>query len=152
MTDLGETLATDAAQEIVRALAAGVVEAVKRIPNLWHRSGGRREELIRAEVERSAATLAAAGDDLPAVRARQEGAWEARLRDLLDEHPEVELDLRGILEESRRQAVQEPAAVQNVTASAPGATAQGAMFGNVISYHVAPPTAESTRPHVNGEQ
>ena len=32
MTNLGDTLVTEAAQQIVRALVSGLVEVVKRIP------------------------------------------------------------------------------------------------------------------------
>lgn len=134
MTDFVDTLASDAAQEIVKVLVGGLVEAVKKVPSLWRRVGARKEELIDAEIQRSSLALQNAGDDLPAVLARQEGAWEGRLRDLLAEHPEVVEELQGMLQEIRRQASQLPQAVQNITASAPGATAQGAMFGNVINY------------------
>lgn len=133
MTDFADTLASDAAQEIVRVLVGGLVEAVKKVPSLWRRVGARKEELIAAEIQRSSLALQNAGDDLPAALARQEGAWEGRLRDLLAEHPEAMEELQGMLQEIRRQASQLPQAVQNITASAPGATAQAAMFGNVIN-------------------
>jgi hypothetical protein len=134
MTDFGDTLASDAAQEIVKILAGGLAEAVKKIASLWRRAGARKQELIEAEVQRSSAALLYAGADLAAARARQEGAWEGRLRDLLAEHPEVAKELRDMLEEIRRQTSRLPQAVQTITASAPGATAQGAMFGDVINH------------------
>jgi hypothetical protein len=147
MTDFGDTLASDAAQEIVKVLAGGLAEAVKKIASLWRRTGARKQELIEAEVERSSAALRYAGADLPAAWARQEGAWEGRLRDLLAEHPEVAEELRDMLEEIRRQALRLPQAVQNVTASATGATAQGAMFGDVINYGGVPrPVAPKVLP------
>ena len=147
MTDFGDALASNAAQEIVKVLAGGLAEAVKKIASLWRRAGARKQELIEAEVQRSSAALRYAGADLPAARARQEGAWEGRLRDLLAEHPEVAEELRDMLEEIRRQASRLPQAVQNITASAPGATAQGAMFGDVINHGDAPrPAAQKVLP------
>jgi hypothetical protein len=103
MTDIGDALASDAAQQIVQALVAGMIEAVKRIPRLWRRSGPSKEEQIEAEIKRTVALLRDP-ENLPAVVSRQEGAWEARLRDLLDEYPETTTELRQILDEIRNQA------------------------------------------------
>ncbi len=152
MTDFGDTLASDAAQEIVKVLVGGLVAAMKKIPTLWRRAGSRKQELIEAEVQRSSAALQDAGDDPPAVLVRQEGAWEGRLRDLLAEDPQAADELRGMLEEIRRQASQLPQAVQNITASAPGATAQGAMFGDVINYGDAPRPATPKVPPGTGSR
>jgi hypothetical protein len=131
--DLGDTLVSDAAQEIVRALVAGFVEVAKKLPRLWRRAGSSKQELITGEIDRSTAMRRSAGDNLPAVQARQESVWEARLGDLLAEYPDAAAELRDILEEIRRHAGQ-PQAQQNITATATGAVAQGAMFGNVINY------------------
>jgi hypothetical protein len=150
MTDLGDTLASDAAQEIVKALVAGLVEVVKKVPGLWRRRGEGKEELIRAEVERSSLALQEAGDNLPAAQARQEGVWEGRLRDLLVEDPDAVTQVRALLEEIRHQVSHAPRAVQNITASAPDASAQGAMFGNVINYGDAPRSAVSKAPPGTG--
>jgi hypothetical protein len=146
MMDLGDTLASDAAQEIVKALVGGLVEVVRKIPSLWRRAGEHREDLIKAEVERSSLALQDAGDDLPAVQARQEGVWEGRLRDLLAQDPDAAAEVRGLLEELERRSSRMPQAVQNITASASGATAQGAMFGQIINY------SESTRPDAQTER
>lgn len=151
--DLGEMLASDAAQEIVKAIAGGLVEVVKRIPSLWHRAGGRRELLIKEEIERSARALEGAADDLPVVMARQEGAWDGRLRDLLAEYPDAVVDVRRMLEEIRHLSSHLPQAVQSITATAPGAIAGGAMFGNVYIHEDLPevdvPIARS-RPECSG--
>jgi hypothetical protein len=136
--DLGDTLASDAAQEIVKALVAGLVEIVKKIPDLWRRFGERKKAMIRAEIERSSLVLRDSAAGLPATRARQEGIWEERLRALLAEEPEAAAELRALLEEIRYHVSQMPQPVQNITASASGATAQGVMFGNVINYSSLP--------------
>lgn len=134
MMDLGDTLASAAAQEIVKALVGGLAEVVKKIPALWRRFGEHKSDVIRAEIERSSLALRDAADDLPAARTRQEGIWEGRLRDLLAEDPEAAAEVQALLEEVRQQTSQAPPVVQNITASAPRATAQGVMFGNVINY------------------
>ena len=132
--DLGDTLISDAAQAIVKSLIGGIVEVAKKLPRLWRRAGGSSQELIEDEIDRSATALQGAGDALPTVKARLEGVWEARLRDLLAEYPDAAIELRALLEELRSQAGRHPHAQQNITATAPGAVAQGAMFGNVINY------------------
>jgi hypothetical protein len=139
MTDLADQLAVEAAQQIVTALVSGLIDLAKKVPSLWGggRGGKEKQDVIGAEVERSRAALLAAGDDLPLARARQEGLWEGRLRDLLAEDPGAAAGLRDLLAEIRRQERPGPAVVQDVTASAPGAIAQGAVFGNVINYGAA---------------
>lgn len=133
MTDLGDTLASDVAQEIVRALVAGLVEVAKKVPTMWRRSGRRKQDMIRVEIRESAGALQAAGADLAAAQVRQAGVWEGRLRDLLAETPEAAEELQSLRDEIRRILQQVPYVVQNVTASA-GGMAQGAIFGNVINY------------------
>lgn len=151
--DLGDTLASDAAQEIVKALVAGLVEVVKKVPDLWRRFGEPKKALIRAEIERSSLALRDSAAGLPAAQARQEGIWEERLRALLAEEPEVATELRALLEEIRYHVSQMPQSVQNITASAYGATAQGAMFGNVINYSGLPGSEVSPAepPETTGE-
>ncbi len=140
--DLGDTLASDAAQEIVKALMAELIEIMKKIPRLWHRGGGAKEEFIEAEMYRSAAALKASGANLPVVQARQEGVWEGRLRELLAEDPGAEAGLQAIVADIRRQDARGLHIVQSINASAQGASAQGAMFGNIIN-HGGPTQASS---------
>jgi hypothetical protein len=138
MVDFGDTLATEAAKQIVMVLAAGLIGAVKKISRLWERAGSRKQKLIEHELQRSALALRDAGDDPPAARDRQEGAWEARLRDLLAEHPEVAADLRDTLEVLRHQAEQLPQATVQQNITAVHGNAMGALHGNVIYHHDAP--------------
>ena len=133
MSGLSDTLASDAAQEIVKALVAGMTEAVGKVPSLWRRSGRRKEELIEAEIQQAALALQDP-EDLPATVSRQEGAWEGRLRDLLAESPEATAELRDMLEALRSRMLPAARLTQHVTAHT-GGTAAGAMFGSVIVHH-----------------
>jgi hypothetical protein len=65
--------------------------------------------------------------------------WGRKLQRLLGADPSLETELRRVLDEDLAPLLPtgEQARlmnIQNITASAPGATAQGAMFGNVINY------------------
>lgn len=148
MTSFGDTLASDAAQEIVKALVAGMTEAAKKIPGLWRRSGRRKEELIEAEIQRTALALQDP-DNLPAVVSRQEGAWEGRLRDLLAEHPMVITELRDIVGELRGRRPNAAQLTQHVTAYTAG-TAGGAMFGDVIFHYGSGPERKEPPTPANG--
>lgn len=143
MVDLADTLAVEAAKEIVKVLA-GLIETVKKaISTLWQRVGSHKQALIEAEVERSAIALQDAGDDLPA-QALEVGVWVGRLRDLLAEHPEAEDDLRAMLEVLRGHAGQGPRVNQEIIAIA-GGVAQGAYNGDVVNYnYLAPQPATPT--------
>jgi hypothetical protein len=55
---------------------------------------------------------------------------------LLEEFPDTREELSAWAEQVRAQLPAAQASwVQNITATASGATAQGAMFGNVINYY-----------------
>lgn len=100
-----------------------------------------QQELVGQRLDRTAGEIALVdGVDREAVLQTQRTAWQTRLADLLQENPERADDLRALIEQIRSQL---PAAqaqwVQHISASAPGATAQGAMFGNVVNHHYAPP-------------
>jgi hypothetical protein len=146
MTNLGDALVTEAAQQIVKALVSGLVEAVKKIPKLWRDVGDRKERFIRGEIERSSAALRDAGANLPIAQARQEGIWEGHLRDLLIENPAAVASLRDLLEDIKQRDAHTIHAVQDITASGQGAIAQGAMFGNVINYGQAPDISRTVPP------
>ncbi|MEU8263212.1 hypothetical protein AB0C02_21595 [Micromonospora sp. NPDC048999] len=97
---------------------------------------GRRLDALAAEVEQ--ATLAQREE----VRQRLLPAWQTRLADLIEDDPATADALQSLRDEllARLPAPQQQW-VQNITASAPGATAQGVMFGNIIT-HPAPATGE----------
>jgi hypothetical protein len=104
---------------------------------LFTRGGRRRAELVRDHLDRDAAVIEAAGPgERDGVRARLLPEWQVRLADLLEEFPVAREELAAWAEQVRAQLpVAQASWVQSITAAAPGATAQGAMFGNVINYN-----------------
>ncbi|GGM46734.1 hypothetical protein ACFFX1_18840 [Dactylosporangium sucinum] len=96
---------------------------------------GQRLDALAAEVEQAPA------DQRDEVRRRLLPAWQTRLTDLVEEDPALAEALVALRDEvlERLPAAQQQW-VQHITASAPGATAQGVMFGNIIN-HPGPPTA-----------
>ena len=119
------------------------------VGKLFARGGQRRAELVRVNLNRDVAVIEAAGPaERDEVRARLLPGWQVRLADLLEEFPEAREELAAWVEQVRAQLpAAHPSWVQNITATASGATAQGAMFGNVINYYgdVPRPGASSTR-------
>lgn len=105
MSDPLTAIEVEVAKEIVKALMGGLVDLVRKVPALFRRSGKVKEELVAAELDRSAAQLAAAGGDgLVREQVRQEAAWEVLLRGLLAEHPDAAPELRAIAAEIQRSA------------------------------------------------
>lgn len=134
LSGLADTLASDAAQELVNALVNGLIELAKKLPLIWRRSGVHKEGLISAELDRSATALREADpDQLPGVVAREEGNWGGRLRDLLAEYPDSAIELRSLLDEIRLHNTRSPRAVQNINASL-GGVSYASMYGNVNHY------------------
>jgi hypothetical protein len=107
------------------------------VVKLFSRGGRRRAELVRDHLEGDAAVIEAAGPgERDGVRVRLLPEWQVRLADLLEEFPDARDELSEWAEQVRaRLPAAQASWVQNITAAAPGATAQGAMFGNVINYH-----------------
>ena len=113
---------------------------------LFARGGKRRAELARDRLDRDVAVIEAAGPgERDEVRARLLPGWQVRLADLLEEFPDARDEMVAWAEQVRAQLpTAEASWVQNITAAAPGATAQGAMFGNVVNYYGdAPPAGTS---------
>ena len=107
------------------------------VVKLFTRGGKRRADLVRDHLDRDAAMIEAAGPgERDGIRARLLPEWQVRLADLLEEFPGAREDLTAWTEQVGAQLPAAQASwVQNITATAPGATAQGAMFGNVINYY-----------------
>jgi hypothetical protein len=107
------------------------------VVKLFARGGKRRAELVRDRLDRDVAVIEAAGPgERDEVRAQLLPGWQVRLADLLEEFPDAREELRAWAEQVRAQLPAAQASwVQNITATASGATAQGAMFGNVINYY-----------------
>ncbi|MFJ2706432.1 hypothetical protein ACIO3R_24960 [Streptomyces sp. NPDC087428] len=135
MSDLIGNLAGEGGRVLVGALAAGLVDAVKKIPTLWRREGTAAEERMEVELHRSAGELAASQEgDSGEVRARTAIVWETRLRDLLATYPEAGAELTEILAEMQREHSIRPSAVQHVTASGRQSQAQGVIGGSIYNY------------------
>jgi hypothetical protein len=116
------------------------------VVKLFALGGKRRAELARDRLDRDAAVIDAAGPgERNGVRARLLPEWQVRLADLLEEFPGAREELIAWAEQVLAQLPAAQASwVQNITAAAPGATAQGAMFGNVINYDEVPRPGAST--------
>lgn len=97
MDDLAGELAVAAAKELVKAIVSGLVQVTRKVPALWRHSRP-RQKAIQAELDRSVTELSDADER---EQARQEGAWEGRLRDLLAERPELADEVRAITAELR---------------------------------------------------
>lgn len=126
-----ETLAFEGARELVKALAAGLVASLRKIPSLWRRSRNGDEQRIETMLHRSAAELAASED--PGTRDRLEDDWRGELRHLLARHPEAQTELEEILSQLHRTHT-EPPVRQNITATGQGAIAQGVIGGSINNY------------------
>ena len=144
-------LAKSGATTLVGAAATDVWQQARAgFARLFGRGDAQREALAASRLDALAVAVEQAGGpgtELDAVRQRQQAVWETRLGDLLEEDPEVAQALRRLCAELLPQL---PAAqqqwLQHITASAPGASAQGVMFGNLINHPAPPSTASPAGP------
>jgi hypothetical protein len=143
--DIMANLANEGGKVLVGALATGLVGMAKKVPTLWRRAGKGAEELMVAEMERSAAELADPSEDTHAAQSRVATAWEDRLSLLLAEYPDAKEELEDILAEIRRESTPMATTTQHVTASGQNSMAQGVIVGSINNYGVAsaPLTHES---------
>jgi hypothetical protein len=113
------------------------------VVKLFARGGKRRAELVGDRLDRDVAAILAAGPgERDEARARLLSGWQMRLADLLEEFPDAREELSAWTQQVRAQLpAAQTAWVQNIVAAAPGATAQGAMFGNLINHY-----GDATRP------
>src|SRR4051812_44181913 len=103
---------------------SGLVELARKVPALFRRSGKAEENRAAAELDRSAARLAAA-DDPERERIRQEAAWEVLLRGLLEEYPDAAPELRAVAAELRERTAAPEVNVYQQRVDGSGAGAQG---------------------------
>jgi hypothetical protein len=148
-----DALVLAAASAVVTAMATdGWQQAREAMVKLWRRSRPGHVPAIETDLEETRAeviTARSVGD-----RAAEEGLvadWQRKLRRLLDADPDLEIELQRVLDEELAPLL--PAGdqarltnIQNITASAPGAIAQGAIFGTVINYGAGP---DDARPHAS---
>jgi hypothetical protein len=138
------TLAASGAGALVGAAATDAWQTARTgVIALFRRGGTGRAEFAAAQLDSDAKDVEnAAAADRDQVRQKLLPLWQGRLTDLLaelsdnDEDSEVADELREL---TRTVWAQLPASqqssVQHITASAPGAIAQGAIGGNVITYN-----------------
>lgn len=147
-----EALAAAGATALVGAMATDVWQAARSgFARLFGRGDRRREQLVDTRLSQ-AATQIAQVDPSDQERVRQEvlAAWRVRLRDLLEEHPEAQEELRRLTEQvqARLPAAQQ-AWVQHNLAHDHG-TVYGVQTGNQYIYGVSGPV--EARPAAEGEQ
>jgi hypothetical protein len=93
----------------------------------------RRLDALAAEVEQ------AEGAEREAVRKRLLAVWQTRLSDLLEEDPDLATTMKSVRDDLQaRLPERQQQWVQNVIASATGATAQGVMFGSIVNHGTTP--------------
>ena len=138
-----ETLAAAGATALIGAIATDVWQAARSgFARLFGRGDQRRQELVDKRLA-EAATQVTQADPSDQERARQElrAAWQVRLRDLLEEHPGAEEELRTLTEQVQAQLpAAQPAWVQHNLAREHG-TVYGVMGGNQYIYGTPGPTA-----------
>jgi hypothetical protein len=94
-------LAQWAGQTVAAAAIADVWESARhKIARLFGRGSPKKAEAAERWLAETHDQLAAArGGDLESARAGQAQRWEGRFADLLDEDPDVEADLRALVQE-----------------------------------------------------
>jgi hypothetical protein len=147
-------LAELAGLTVVAAAVTDMWETARRgFARLLGRGDRRQEQLADERLQKTRDQLTgSAGETLEKVRAELEQRWTTRLADLLEEDPEVEADLRALVDEIRTAlpagaafaAEHSVAAARDVNISASG----GGFAAGVIHGDVAPP--DPTRPGLAG--
>ncbi|GIH20052.1 hypothetical protein [Rugosimonospora africana] len=129
-----DTVETEFAKVVVQAAASGMIALAKKLPALFRRQGFRREEFVAAELERTRASLLAAGEDDGRQLVRQEAAWEVLVRGLLTEHPDAAAEVSALSAEIRAALSAAPRTVYQQYVSGGSAGAQGPGATAVV-YH-----------------
>lgn len=127
------SLAALGAQALLGAAATDAWQGVKLgFARLFGRRGGVGSEVVSARLDAAAAEVEQADQaDRERVRAALLPPWQTRLSDLLEEHPSVAEELRGMIEEVRAAlpAIQ----LQGATAIATGSVSQTSEGGTQVA-------------------
>ncbi|MFJ3639621.1 hypothetical protein ACIPRD_07705 [Streptomyces sp. NPDC090108] len=100
-------LATSGATALVAAAATDTWQSTREaFGRVFHRAG--REDVVTGELDRVAAQLDAAGDGREAARAALTGQWAARLREVLERHPEAAADIQAAIDRARGSSAATP--------------------------------------------
>ena len=133
-------LATLAGQTVVKAAVTDAWEMVKRgIARLLARGDGEKEQRAEQRLEQTRGQLTGADDaDLEQARSALAAQWATRLADLLEEHPGLEAELRGLVRQAQDAlpagmvSAAELAAGRDINVRASrGGVAAGVIHGNV---------------------
>lgn len=142
-----DPLVLAAGTAVINAMATdGWEQARAAVVRLWRRVHPERVPAIEAELEEVRGEVVAArqaGD--AAVETELAADWQRKLKRLLAADPGQIAELRRVLDEELTPLLPEKERVhivQNITASAPDASAQGVMFGNLINHGPLPDTGE----------
>jgi hypothetical protein len=106
MAEPPNTLETELAKAIMRAVVGGRVELAAKVPARFGRAGKAEQERAVARVDQSVTALAGGHDQREVVR--QEMAWETLLQELLADHPAFRGELEALLAELRQQLCNAP--------------------------------------------
>ncbi|WP_328345482.1 hypothetical protein [Micromonospora sp. NBC_00421] len=144
LTDLGMTgaavLVQAAATDMWQVARSGFTRLLGRGDPHRETATVRRLDALAAEVEQAPPA------QRDQVRQRLLPAWQMRLSDLIEEDPARTDALRDLRDELlTRLPTPQQQWIQNITATASGATAQGVMFGSIIN-HPAPPGTDPIGP------
>jgi len=148
--DVVMALAQFAGQTVAGAAITDVWEAARgRFARLLGRGDTRKTEVAEQWLEQTRQQLtASAGSGLEQAQEAQVNRWAGRFADLLDEDPNMERELRALVEEVAAQlpvtevsaADHSVAAGRDVNiAASDGGTAAGVIHGNVAPPNPTPP-------------
>jgi hypothetical protein len=145
LADTLMALAALAGNTLVAAATTDAWEAARnKFARLLGRGDPKQEQLAERRLEETQQQLTGAvGADLEQARATLAERWAGRLADLLEEHPDAEVDLRALVREIQEAlpagmvsaADHAVAAGRDMTITASG----GAVAAGVIHGNVAPP-------------
>jgi hypothetical protein len=125
----GAALAGAAATDAWRYAREGFARTLSRGDRSRAEQIERRLDVTAAEIER------ADGPDRAQVREVHRAAWQTRIEDLLDEHPDTADDLTELVRSVHQRLPQaEQRWIQHVVVSGPHARANVVQGGNII-YH-----------------
>jgi hypothetical protein len=137
----GETLlvlAQWAGQTVAAAAVSDAWESARhKLARLLGRSDPKKTEVAERWLEQTHRQLAATtGAEMEAVRAAQAERWQGRFADFLDENPDIETELRALVEEIQAELPAEVLSAADHSVAAGGnisiSAASGGIAGGVI--------------------
>jgi dsRNA-specific ribonuclease len=128
-------LATSGATTLIGAAATDAWQQARAgFARLLGRGDADKQALAARRLDALTAAVSEAAEP-DKVREQMLPVWQTRLTDLLEEDPAAADLLRALRDElQERLPAPQQQWVQNVTASAPGAVAQGVVFGNIHNH------------------